>query len=387
MLRSFLLLLVLSLPILVCSQNSRLSRHMAMGSDTSEFYVKTYWHDFLTVLLHSTDNGQSLSIQSTVYDFGEGEGYPIYADSMPGVIYMDSGLNDSIWISTDFGITFTGKYFDDIWNPAAGCVAGEYYIQNPSVLFRSTDYGNSFTFDTIPNHLIELYDVGSLPGELFFRHFGIPDSIEIAVSHDYGATHNVVVLPIQNIYQWYDLRRGPGIGEFYFICWHQFKLAFDLFHSDDYGATLTFQGTSEDCGEMLTNCVAGRKPGVFYVSRRPVFNDSLFIDYSQDYGVTYTTYAYCLDSTFTSLSPNVANSQLLLFPNPAQDRITVDFRNNRDPQTVELLNLYGQLCAKVDIPHNCDQITVPTGTLPRGLYIFRVINSQGHVTAKKVLLN
>ena len=75
------------------------------------------------------------------------------------------------------------------------------------------------------------------------------------------------------------------------------------------------------------------------------------------------------------------------FPNPAQDQITVDLTKKQEVQTVELLNLYGQLCTKADILENRDQITIPTGTLPRGLYILRVISGQGRVLAKKVFLN
>lgn len=384
--KRYLLFLGLIIPIIVCSQNAGLARHMAMGSDTSEFYVKTYWHNFLTILLRSTNNGQSLSIQSTKTDGCEGDGYDIFGDATPGVVYMAPATNDSILLSVDYGITFTSKYFNGLYNPATGCIGGEFYIQQYPFLFRSTDYGNSFTFDTISNDLTELYDVGSLPGDLFFQYHGSPDTIDIAVSHDYGATFNVVVLPIQHVYQRYDLRRGPGIGEFYFICWHSGKLAFDLFHSSDYGVTLSFQGTSKFCGEMLTNCVAGRKPGTFYASRRPVYNDSLFIDYSSDYGVTYTTYAYCLDSTFTSLSHTEANCRMPLFPNPATDKLTVEIPNIMEGTTIELLNLQGQTRFRINHPKNTKRAQIDVSKLPRGIYFVRLTSGNRHVTTEKLVL-
>lgn len=373
-------------------------RQLAMGTDTAEIYLCTYWfpHEYDSIyetILHSSNNGLSFSIRNDEFIYTlPGPPSAIYSDSASGVVYKCPDHSaDTFSVSLDTGLTLIKKYFHLPTNPASGCLPGEIYFQtylSGPVLCRSTNYGSSFDTIDIPGSM-DILDVGVNPGELFFFGYDNPVDtvINIVTSLDFGFTyqsHKIYVPYYNNCH----LRHGTSTGEFYLMVYDTpGEEHFRLYHATDYGNTVTYQQTFEGCGGFFTSYTAGRKPGTLYVARRSTYDPYLYIDYSTDYGVTFTTYTHYLDSTYTGIPQKQIRDKISIFPNPASDRINITIHSSLGKQKVELLNLYGQLYAKADIPESCDRITILTGTLPRGLYILRVISGQGRVTAKKLLLN
>ena len=72
----------------------------------------------------------------------------------------------------------------------------------------------------------------------------------------------------------------------------------------------------------------------------------LFIDYSSDYGQTFTTYFHDMDSTFTAIkSIELKNIELSNYPNPFKDITTIHFelpRNNKN-SVLNIYNIHGKL--------------------------------------------
>lgn len=75
---------------------------------------------------------------------------------------------------------------------------------------------------------------------------------------------------------------------------------------------------------------AGREPVSFYVMRTRVSESGdhiwLYIDYSSDYGQTFTTWFHDLDSLYTSVqSIKKPEPQLIAYPNPFNTSTTIEF--------------------------------------------------------------
>ena len=108
------------------------SRHLTRGADTAEIYLSCQWFaspNYITWngIFHSTDNGKTLSVQRTTNFLVESG--TIFGDSAAGVLYQIPFIGqDTFGVSFDYGVTFDKKFFNDIYEKAAGCSAGELYI-------------------------------------------------------------------------------------------------------------------------------------------------------------------------------------------------------------------------------------------------------------------
>jgi hypothetical protein len=211
-------------------------------------------------------------------------------------------------------------------------MAGEMYI-NGYGLYRGTDYGSTFTLQS-NNDSLRLQDVGTLPGEVFMykQDAGILNPIKLAYSSDYGQTFSIsqVLFPgMPSSFMEFDIHRGTTPGELYFVIWKTFD-TIAIFHSVDYGHTVTLQSYRSKKVNQYDEVffTAGRTPGSFYFARSihcgPYSGDHacLWIDFSRDYGLTFTSYYHELDSTYTGVNYNEGLSELKVFPNPANDHVT-----------------------------------------------------------------
>jgi len=108
---------------------------------------------------------------------------------------------------------------------------------------------------------------------------------------------------------------------------------------------------------------AGREPGSFYVMRSRINPAGdhiwLYIDYSTDYGVTFTTYFHNLDSTITSINNDYETDIVLRnYPNPFTDKTVINFQLPENPGIAELkiYDLSGKTIKEYSI-NNKNQIT------------------------------
>jgi hypothetical protein len=297
---------------------------------------------------------------------------------------------DTFAISYDYGKTFEAKYFHLVSYSIAGCMAGEQYISAYS-LFRGTGYGNNFTNQHANFSLdsLTLREVGTVPGEVYCYKFPYSNGpLGLAYSFDYGQNFTLSFINMPGIphYDECDLLRGTQPGELFFVIWKNIDTV-ALFHSFDYGQTVTFQSYMLYTRDELL-FTAGRTPGSFYYVRReicgnfPSLHSCLWIYFSRDYGITFTTFYHDLDSTYTGITQKEIIPELKVFPNPASKSVTFKIGSivpDCDSK-VTLFDLIGNDVAEGVIPKGQSEVTLDTRKLADGLYCYSV-TSEKHITS------
>jgi hypothetical protein len=325
---------------------------ISRGADEEEIYVTCPMYNdpsgyFYHGLFRSTDNGEDLSLQ---HSFNLTSYVKLcLADAFEGVVYniRDSALDKS----TDFGITWNSFYKPEGIRGASGNMPGEIYVAGSSVnsldLYRSSDFGFSWipvtSLFSMTNRLL---DVGSVPGEIYAIVFRpLWDTIELKFSNNYGTTFSSIFIDTSlilnpNLFGGPFLTHGTFQGEYYLIR-QTGNADYYLFHTIDNGNTFEYQSTLPYCEKCYDNYEqrisfsAGRTPGSFYYMRAQELDTlggqlitNLCIDYSSDYGKTFETHCYFLDSLFTGTGnswSNVNTVQLKCNPNPLSPNTEVYF--------------------------------------------------------------
>jgi len=367
-----------------------------MGSDTSEIYLCTYWYpkfdSMNETILHSINNGLHFSIKNSRFIYTlPSYPTPIFGDFTSGVVYKcPDWAVDTFAISFDTGMTLNRKYFSHPSDPASGCLPGEIYFQTylsgGTQLCRSTNYGTSF--DTIPiNDSLEIVDVGVNPGELYFAGYGSDTIINVVTSLDYGITYQSHKIKVPN-YINYHLRHGPSSGEFYLLVYDSpFEDYFYIYHVTDYGNNVTFQQTHENCGGLFKSYTAGRKPGTFYVARRSTYDPTLYLDYSSDYGVTFTTYTHYLDSAYTGIVNKDLPLNIKVYPNPFTTQLNIELPIDNQYLNMQLLNFLGQVCFEQAILSGSEKVVINIPILVTGIYFIRLTTRDNRSLIRKVAVN
>nr|NQU93760.1 T9SS type A sorting domain-containing protein [Bacteroidota bacterium] len=128
---------------------------------------------------------------------------------------------------------------------------------------------------------------------------------------------------------------------------------------------------------------AGRVPGSFYVIRStqdPTQTHAwLYIDYSNDYGETFTTYFHDLDSLYTSIpSLEKPDFSLINFPNPFSIKTSIGFQlpKNANNAFLSIYNINGVLINQYAV-HKKNTIhwdgTDSKGLgVPNGIYLYNI---------------
>jgi len=380
------------LPFISFSQYYYSSRHATRGADTAEIYISCPWYwDHSTAItwhgiFHSFDNGKTLSVQRKTNDAVERGN--IFGDSLPGALIQAPFLSaDSLAVSYDYGIHFQGKYFHLAPLTVAGCMAGEVYIQGWG-LYRGINYGDSFIHEPGGDSLT-IQEVGTQPGDLYSYKQISPTNrpIGLGISHDFGQSFNISALTIPGnpVFDECDLTRGTLPGELYLVVWYD-RFHSGLYHSFDYGQTITFQSEMDLTLDELF-FTGGKSPGSFYFIRRVIFDthSRLYIYFSRDYGVTFTTYFHDLDSVYTGITSKRDTSKFRISPNPAKNKLFIGSNNqDRNEFFVTLLSITGNQIMKDQFIHR-NEIEMDISTLPAGIYLVRIDSKVGTEVKKLVV--
>jgi hypothetical protein len=82
------------------------------------------------------------------------------------------------------------------------------------------------------------------------------------------------------------------------------------------------------------------------------------------------------------------NNQMSLFPNPANDKLTISFKNNNSVNnTIELIDIYGKCIFKNTIPYNINIHTIEVKGFAKGIYIVKISENNQITAAKKLIIN
>ena len=348
---------------------SIISHAQTRGALPGEIYksTETYigYDGMHYAVFYSSNNGETMTLQYENFENQSGVMWvgAVLGDATPGAIYNNYfyGTNE-LWVSFDYGVTWVyrennpgyTKFFSGV-NP------GLIFKGNYQGFFKSINYGLSY--DLLPITVIcPFTEVGFIEPE-FFGIYGEPGVYYNFVhTIDYGQTYTEIPIDsavafwqISGIYP--KISRGSEPGELYLVSWWP-DYHYKIFHSTDTGYTWTqkFESGFIDIYDWSVSYTAGRQPGSFYVTRStydPTHNHRLlYIDYSDDYGETFTTYFHELDSLFTAVAAiHKTDFRLSAFPNPFSGNTTIvfDAPENWKVPVLNIYNIYGVLIRQYDI--------------------------------------
>ena len=311
----------------------------------------------------------------------------VLADAAPGTLY-NYGWNE-LWVSLDYGESW--EYREDHPDNAyyiSGSIDGVIYKTSWVKLHKSSNFGQSFDLVTDPL-TIPVPEPGLADGEFFGINGDAGVGFVLIHTFDYANTYTEI--PIDSTVAFWqisgkypEISRGTEPGELYLVSWWP-DVNYKIFRSVDTGYTWTQQYESEYINLYYwgVQYTAGRQPGSFYVKRTrfdPTFTHAqVYIDYSSDYGKTFTTYFHDLDSLYTSVSGlNNPTPVLTASPNPFFDRTSITFDLPADCKTamLNICSLQGTLIRQFDITGKNRQLwdgMDGDGCLvPNGVYLYNI---------------
>ena len=347
----FYILLIVSV-VLPKNLYSQITR----GAQPDEIFIATDWYAdntgmFHRALFHSENNGKNLdSKYETLWEPPPGEMRlgKILGDATTGVIYNYGWYE--LWVSFDYGETWTYKEeYTAYTKYFTGTMQGLIFKGNFQGLFKSTDYASNFVLLPI-TVTCPFTEVGFSEPEFYGVYGEAGSYYNFVHTIDYGQTYTEY--PLDSTVAFWQMggyfpriSRGAVPGEIYLISWWP-DYHYKIFHSSDTGYTWTekYESGYIDIYYWGVTYTAGRKPGSFYVLRGRLTPSQthtwLYIDYSNDYGETFTTYFHDLDSLYTSVpSLRKTNIRILAFPNPFKTNTTFSFQLPEDFHN-HLLNIY-----------------------------------------------
>ena len=380
------------------------------GAVPGELYISTGWFaDEPGVrygIFHTTDNGSHITPMYSNLETpppGEMAVGLVLGDATPGVLY-NYGINE-LWVSFDEGVSWAFREdYPGYTQYFTGVNQGLIFKGNFNGFFKSTNYG--WSFDLLPiNVTCPFTEVGFYEPE-FFGIDGEPGiNFDFVHTIDYGQTYTEIPIDSAVAYwsiggYWPQISRGTEPGELYLVSWW-LDYHYKIFHSVDTGYTWTEQYESDyiDTFYWRVAYTAGREPGSFYVKRSRINPAGthvwLYIDYSSDYGQTFTSYFHDLVPDFTSVnSIEKPNIRLSNDPNPFSDQTTIHFRlpKNANNPLLNVYDLHGKLIRQFAVGGKSEQPWDGTddngNRLPAGIYLYNITyNNTSTALQKAIILN
>ncbi len=392
---------------LFCTFNTQ--AQISRGAEENEIYLSTDWYMdnygyLYWAIFHSTDNGEHISLKYENIESppaGEMMVGKILGDATPGVLY-NFGFYE-LWVSFDYGENWMYReYHPTSSNYFSGQNNGTIFKRISYQLFQSDDYGNLFAL--ITNSIsCPIIEPGYYLGEFFGINGNTGERLFLDHTLDYANTYTEISIDSAVAFwspsgQYPQISRGSGAGELYLVSWWP-DYHYKIFHSVDTGNNWAEKFESEFINVFYwqLSYTAGREPGSFYVMRStldPTFNHKLlYIDYSIDYGETFSTYFHDIDSTLSSINSVKKKAlKLTCFPNPFSEKTTISFElpeNCKNPE-LNICNIKGNMVRQYDILGKKAQQwdgKDNNGTLiPNGVYLYNINYDDFTSKYKKILL-
>ncbi len=307
------------LSILCCLLGNITQAQITRGAVPGEIYISTGYYIENGIIhravFHSTNNGETLTVQYEATEPPTGGAMAIrtvLGDATPGALY-NHGSNE-LWVSYDYGVNWEHKQDYGSSRFASGCINGEIYkccADVQGTIWRSIDYGNEFI--EITQDAKYILETGVIEGNLFGLDGYTGIGFSLHFSTNYG--EEFITIPIDSSAAYWEVNgkypeisRGTEPGELYLVSWWPGSY-YKISHSIDTGYTWTEKFESEYINLFFwgVQYTAGREPGSFYVERAIYDNATqyshIYIDYSSDYGETFTTYFHGAPSPQASNYP------------------------------------------------------------------------------------
>ena len=398
-----LLLCILLLCISTLAHTQPGGHKIGVGAKPGEFYfgspaILLNSINEIYGIIYSDNHGQDIQFKQ------EGLFSKVDGDRAEGVCYLSSWYTNPMYYLTslDYAATCDTTKHYPLMYMFEGAEAGELfnfkhdYATGINMLYRSIDTGNSYGLvaDTLPN----LWQVcsGYLPGQVY----GITENLMLYRSSDYGNTFDSLridsvildslsVLPGIGLY----IFNGGINGELYFVIYLNDNY-YHIYHSLDHGSTFSHQGiidTNLSYPSYLTFS-AGRGPGEFYyiyenlVQPYGTIYTMLEIYYSSDAGVTFTKYVHNLYAEYVGIADNPRKATTIgILPNPAIGHFTAQLPQLPAPNTsLSLTDLTGRLLRQWPLTQQAT--TLSCEGLPPGLYFVSLIQGGKNIATSKLIV-
>ncbi len=85
-------------------------------------------------------------------------------------------------------------------------------------------------------------------------------------------------------------------------------------------------------------------------------------------------------------TPEFSKPHIHIGPNPAADKLTVEFPFNPMEMEIKLINFCGQQCAKIVLPPGKEKAEMDVSPFPAGIYLVRVTDGNRIAATEKVVL-
>ncbi|MBI9037279.1 MAG: hypothetical protein JEY97_04030 [Bacteroidales bacterium] len=274
------------------------------GATPGEIYISNDWYIENGIIhkavFRSDDNGETLTVQYEATDppYGGAMGIgKVLGDATQGALY-NFGDNE-LWVSFDYGVNWEYRESNPSYTKFFSGVNQGLIFKGNYGFFKSVNYGLSFEllpitvtcpFTEVGFYEPEFYGITGEAGSYYnFVH-----------TIDYGQTYTEIPIDSSVAFwapggYWPKISRGTEPGELYLVSWW-LNSSYKIFHSIDTGYTWTekFESGYIDIYSWGVQYTAGRQQGSFYVKRSTydfaTQYSFIYIDYSSDYGETFTTY-------------------------------------------------------------------------------------------------
>jgi hypothetical protein len=341
------------------NQIQPINAQITRGASPGEIYISTDWYldnygQVHYAIFHSTDNGENITLKYENIEnppTGEMQVGKVIGDVTPGALYNYG--NNELWVSFDYGESW--EYREDFidyiryWGGYEGII----YKGGWGLLHKSNDYALTYEVVSDPPNC-PISDVGHFDAEFFGIDGNAGEGFYLYHTIDYANTYTEIPIDSSVAYwsiggYWPQISRGTQLGEIYLVSWWT-NSTYKIFHSIDTGYNWTekFESDYINIYYWRVFYTAGREPGSFYVMRSRINPAGdhiwLYIDYSTDYGVTFTTYFHDLDSTFTGINKlYLQHYELKNYPNPFKLSSKIEFYLAEESKVkIELYNLLGE---------------------------------------------
>jgi len=338
------------------------------GSQPGELFISTDWYidnsgNIHYAIFHSTNNGENIYLKYENIETPPGG--EMCVGGVLGVttttVLYNYG-NYELWVSFDYGENWEFREdFIDYFGFWGGGYEGTIYKGGWGLLYKSNDYGLTYEVVSNPPNC-PISDIGYLDGEFYGIDGNAGESFFLYHSYDYANTFTEIPIDSAVAFwsisgHWPQISRGTEPYELNLVSWW-LNSNYKIFHSIDTGYTWTekFESDYIDFYYWRVVCTAGREPGSFYIMRstlNPSFDHVwLYIDYSSDYGETFTTYFHDLDSLFTSVeSKPTQDFRMTVYPNPFIESTTFHFSQpaKSNKQELTIYDLYGRKIVQYNI--------------------------------------
>ncbi|MCK4676515.1 MAG: T9SS type A sorting domain-containing protein, partial [Bacteroidales bacterium] len=355
-------------------------------------------------VFYSSNNGETMTLQYENFENQSGVMWvgAVLGDATPGAIYNNYfyGTNE-LWVSFDYGVTWEHRETAPSTEYLSGQSNGIIFKRIGPELFQSENYGDTFTSITNPINC-PIRELGYYLGEFYGINGNIGEGLFLDHTNDYANTYTEIPIDstvafwqISGIYP--QISRGTEPGELYLVSWWP-DYHYKIFHSTDTGYTWTlkFESGYIDIYNWSVSYTAGRQSGSFYVTRStydPTLNHRLlYIDYSDDYGETFTTYFHELDSLYTAVAAiHKTDFRLSAFPNPFSGNTTIvfDVPENCKIPVLNICNMHGNLIKEYGLAGkkqiSWDGSGISGQKVESGIYLYSITSGRYQSVLKKIV--